>query len=181
MSKNQNQLESELLKINKLDDIIGTLVSHFSSIHSGTIQRQQIFEALFILLPEKYEFERIGDLWDIEIEYNNALKLLSNFNFNTVLNKIETTEEIILEDFLMEFKVRIKSKGLIWVIHKYDADPFPSNPHAHQIDNNIKLDLSNGNCYRMKKYLTTIKKKDLLLLREDAAKVFKGELPPLAI
>ena len=116
-----------------------------------------------------------------EIEYEKALKLLSDFDFDTVITQIETSENIIPENFLTEFKVRIKSKGLIWAIHRFDADPFPSNPHAHQIGNNIKLDLSNGNCYKVRQYIYTIKKKDLLLIRDAAAKVLKGDLPLLSI
>ena len=181
MSKDEKQIEKELLLIEKMDEIIEMLISHFSTSHSGLIQRRQIFEALFLLLSDEYKLERPGDLWDIEIEYEKALKLLSDFDFDTVITQIETSENIIPENFLMEFKVRIKSKGLIWAIHRFDADPFPSNPHAHQIGNNIKLDLSNGNCYKVRQYIYTIKKKDLLLIRDAAAKVFKGDLPLLSI
>lgn len=28
-------------------------------------------------------------------------------------------------------KKNFKSRGSIWQVHKYDADPFPSLPHAH--------------------------------------------------
>ena len=77
--------------------------------------------------------------------------------------------------------VRLKFKGQIWVIHRYDADPLPSNPHAHCLEQNIKLDLSNGNCFRKKKFLFRISEKDLLSIRELANDVYKGNLPPLAI
>lgn len=181
MVKDQDQLEKEMAILEKNDEIIERLIFHFAHAYSGKIQRREIFEALFILLSDKYCLERPGDIWDIEIVYVEAVKLLETFDFSTVLNTIESPSNIFPEGILMEFKVRIKSKGLIWLIHKYDSDPFPSNPHAHQIDNNIKLDLSNGNCYQAKKYVHTIKKKDLLLIREAAAKVFKEELPALAI
>lgn len=72
----------------------------------------------------------------------------------------------------MNYKVQIKRKG-IWLIHKYDTDPFPSNPHAHLIDSNIKLDLSNGNCYKKRELVYSIKKKDLLMIRDEAEKNFK--------
>jgi hypothetical protein len=70
---------------------------------------------------------------------------------------------------------------LIWLIHKYDKDPFPSSPHAHQVDNNIKLDLSNGKCYKVRKHVHTLNKKQLLDFREKAEKVFDGDLPVIAI
>ena len=81
----------------------------------------------------------------------------------------------------MMIKVQIKSRGIIWVIHKYDADPFPSNSHAHQIDNNIKLDLSNGKCYRKREYLFSIGKKELKAIRMVANRTFKGKLPVLSL
>jgi hypothetical protein len=39
-------------------------------------------------------------------------------------------------------EVTIKRDGCIWRIHKNDPDPFPSNPHAHNIESDLKLDLS---------------------------------------
>lgn len=181
MSKDQNQLEKEMAMLEKNDETIEALISHFTPIYSGRIQRREIFESLFLLLSEKYNLERPGDIWDIEIVYADALKLFETFDFSTVINTIEVSDDFFPEGILMEFKAKIKSKGSIWLIHKYDTDPFPSNPHAHQVDSNIKLDLSNGNCYQVRKYIHTIKKKDLLIIREAAAKVFKGKLPPLTI
>jgi hypothetical protein len=181
VKKDENQIESELSNFNEIEEILDALVSHFAHKHSKLIQKKQLLEALFLLLEEKHNLEWAGDLWDIKIEYDKVLTLLSNFDFRTVFYKIETPKEIIPKEFLMEFKVRIKSKGIVWAIHKNDSDQFPSNPHAHQIDNNIKLDLSNGNCYKVRKYITTIRKKDLLLIREAASKVFEGNLPPLSI
>jgi hypothetical protein len=37
-----------------------------------------------------------------------------------------------------------KSGGEIWRIRKYDADPFPSNPHAHHVQTGLKLHLGTG-------------------------------------
>lgn len=44
-------------------------------------------------------------------------------------------------------EVTIKRDGCIWRIHKNDADPFPSNPHAHNVESGLKLDLSTGALY----------------------------------
>lgn len=181
MTKDENQIDKELLHIEKWHQIQQKLVLHFASSYSGAIQSQEIFEALFLLLSEKHKLEWQGSMWDVDIEFEEALTLLSNFDFTIILNKIETEEGVIPKSLLIQFKVRIKSKGLIWVIHRYDEDPFPSNPHAHQLENNIKLDLSNGKCYILRDHIYTIKKKDLLLIREKAIAVFKGELPPLTV
>jgi hypothetical protein len=74
----------------------------------------------------------------------------------------------------------VKSKGEIWVIHKYDKDPFPSNPHAHNEQTGQKLDLSNGDLYDGKNNYQgkNISKKNLLLLR---SKVKKITLPTLSV
>ena len=68
---------------------------------------------------------------------------------------------------------------MIWIIHKYDAAPFPSNPHAHELGSGLKLDLSNGKCYRKKLQVHTIKKKDLIKIRNQAKNNFT--LPKLEI
>jgi hypothetical protein len=156
------------------------LSDHFSKLYSKDISREDVFWALFIALEDKEGLEWSGDLWDLEIDYSQCLEILSRFDFDSLHNQITTDEGLIPENFLMQFKVRIKFKGQLWVIHRYDADPFPSNPHAHSLEQNIKLDLSNGNCYRRRLYLHTIKEKDLLAIRELARNVYNGELPPLA-
>ena len=169
MEKTQEQIEKELGLIEKWSDIQDRLTEHFKKTHSERLTNRLIFESLFLLLAEKEKLEWLGSLWNVELEYDDALNLLSNFNFDRVLK------------YLIDYKVRIKARGQIWVIHKYDPDPFPSNPHAHDIQNNIKLDLSNGNCYRVRQYIYTIKKKDLLIIRQQVQAVFEGTLPELAI
>lgn len=181
MEKSGKQIDGRIGNIEKWYAIQEKLVAYFKPIYAERVTEREIFEALFILLAEKEKLEWMGSLWDVDIEYEEAFELLSNFNFDTVFNKIETPQGFIPQDFLIEYKVRIKAKGQIWIIHKYDSDPFPSNPHAHDVRNNIKLDLSNGNCFRVRDYIYTIKKKDLLLIRQKAQEVFKGTLPELGV
>ena len=102
MAKDEIQIEKEFQLIEKWYNIREMLVSHFSSLHSGKIKDREIFDALFILLAEKEKLEWAGSLWDVDMEYEEALELLSNFDFNTVLNKIETPEDIIPRGFLIE-------------------------------------------------------------------------------
>jgi len=175
MNRNDEEIEPEFLRMEKWEKTQELLASHFH------VTTQEIFDGLLALLSDKYEFEWGGDILNVDIEYEKALKLLLNFDFNVVLNQTEPIDLDLPPHLVMRYKVRVKSKGLIWVIHKYDVDPFPSNPHAHQLDNNIKLDLSNGRCYRLKKHLHTISKRDLLFFREKAQTVFKGVLPELTI
>ena len=168
--------------MDNLDNVIIKLLDHFKNVYPNLqIERNHLFDSLFILYSDKYDLEWPGDLWDIEINYDDAKRLLTEFDFNVIMNTIEVQSEIIPKDLLIQFKVRIKSKGLIWIIHKNDKDPFPSKPHAHELDNNIKIDLSNGNCYKKKQLMYTLRKRDLLMIREKADKIYKGELPELKI
>jgi hypothetical protein len=41
--------------------------------------------------------------------------------------------------------------GHIWRILVNDADPFPSNPHAHNLESGLKLDLGDGRLYFARK------------------------------
>lgn len=74
----------------------------------------------------------------------------------------------------------IKSKGEIWVIHKNDADPFPSNPHAHNKQDGYKLHLGSGDLYtsKNKPLNQRISKKNLLAIR---GKVKNIKLPALLV
>src|SRR5207237_6227170 len=35
-------------------------------------------------------------------------------------------------------EAQVKLQGEIWIVHKNDADPFPSNPHAHNYRERLK-------------------------------------------
>jgi hypothetical protein len=159
---------------------IQRLKSAFSSKYNIVLEDSHIFDALFMLIESKFNLELPSDLIDIDFTFEEAKKLLENFDFDILLHNIETNSDLISDCQLMQKKVRVKDKGIVWVIHKYDADPFPSNPHAHQVDNNIKLDLSNGNMYLQTIFLKTISKKDLLSIRQKASLVYNGILPTLS-
>ena len=75
---------------------------------------------------------------------------------------------------------KVKSKGEIWYIHKYDADPFPSNPHAHNDATGYKVHLGTGELFDAKNnpVKQSIRKKDLLALRAQVSGVI---LPILAV
>ena len=57
-----------------------------------------------------------------------------------------------LEDFIRDngmekfIEVTVKNRG-IWVIHLSDADPWPSKPHAHNLESNEKLNLLTGEVF----------------------------------
>jgi hypothetical protein len=66
-------------------------------------------------------------------------------------------------------EVTIKRDGCIWRIHKNDADPFPSNPHANNLESGLKLDLSTGGLFfRRRPTGKKVSKKDLEFIRTQA-------------
>ena len=76
-------------------------------------------------------------------------------------------------------EVTVKRDGQIWRIHKNDADPFPSNPHAHNVESGLKLDLRNGDLYFRGQVRNRVNRKHLLHIRELVTA--KGvELPALS-
>lgn len=87
----------------------------------------------------------------------------------------------IPDELLFQKKVSVMHKGQIWVVHRYDADPFPSNPHAHCSEENVKLDLSTGRCYRGGEFCYKVPRKDLLRIRELLKGVHSGKLPALEL
>jgi hypothetical protein len=65
-----------------------------------------------------------------------------------ILAEIDFDEYPIEGRHLRELReVTLKRRGYRWRIHKNDADPFPSNPHAHDLDTNLKLHLGTGALY----------------------------------
>lgn len=162
-------------------ELIERLAKRLSRERNLDIRSEDVFAALFMLWESEKDLEWIPDVVDLELDADATYTLLSDFDFAGFKIDIVTEYELIEDIRLYEIKVLIKSSGVVWKIHLNDPDPFPSNPHAHQLDNNIKLDLSTGDCYRKRKYLKTIRKKELLKIRAQAATRYKDELPPLMV
>jgi len=161
----------------EFDKYLDNWSSEISRISGNYVSREKIFNALFMLLGDKYKLEHPLDLWNIDISFEEGLKYLSEFDFEPFDQPINV-DLCIDRILLFQKKVKIKASGFVLHIHRYDQDPFPSDPHAHIIDQNIKIDLSNGNCYRSRSLITTIKKKELLEIRKKV-EARKIELPPL--
>lgn len=168
-------IDHQLKKIEDLSDLFEKLQQHFQ------VKEAEIFDALYLRLYHKHNFEWVGEVWDIEISFDEAVRTLHDFDFSILREVIETDLSLLPTDLRIIRKARFKYKGDIWVIHKYDQDPFPSSPHAHNIDNGIKLDLSDGKCYKVRKHVYTINRKELIEIRKQAVRVFKGDLPMLAL
>lgn len=169
------------MEIEEYISLIDRIIKYYKDELDIIISSTDIEDALYILLSDKEKCEWRGDLFQTKIKFEDAIQLLSGFKFGTLKNLIQTDQKIVSDNLIFNRKVKIKSGGLIWIIHRYDLDPFPSNPHAHNLESNLKLDLSNGRCFKIREHVDTIARKDLLDIRSKALKVYKGELPPLTI
>lgn len=73
---------------------------------------------------------------------------------------------------------QVKFKGEKWIIHKNDADPFPSSPHAHNYEARLKLHMGNGDLYHGTDKVGTVKRKDFINLRNSFKNI---AMPPLEV
>ena len=169
--------------MSKNRSLIIELAKSLSLKKNRKIEDEHIFEALFMIWGDKNEMKWVMEILNFPFKYEEAYNALIDFDFDVFDKEIHTDLELIKGMLYYETKAKIRSGGVVWIIHKYDVDPFPSNPHAHQIQNNIKLDLSNGNCFRSRLFLDTIPKKELLKIRAKAEVKLKGvpALPPLTV
>jgi hypothetical protein len=90
-------------------------------------------------------------LLDSDWTSGRLIALLEGVDFTSWLDY----EDIVLEASILPVRVRrrldeetIKYAGEVWRIHRYDPDPFPSLPHAHNVYEGTKLDLRDGTLYR---------------------------------
>ena len=74
-------------------------------------------------------------------------------------------------------KATIKVNGEVWIIYAGDKDPFPSSPHAHNYDAQLKVDLGSGGLYRKRELTGKMRIKELMKLREK----IKERLPSLTL
>ena len=125
-----------------------------------------LIKILMASLMDKFGCSYSLEFYDFPINTIEIDDILDNYDFNQINNEIEFDFKIpaVLKE--IEIKVKIKNKGKIFLIHKNDADPFPSKPHAHWIDTNFKIDLRNGDCYHKTKQISTLSRKEFNLLVE---------------
>ncbi|MFC0776961.1 hypothetical protein [Flavobacterium sp. HJSW_4] len=154
------------LQIEWVELTLKTVAARISEDRGISISPDQL--GLAILEQNNYT-ENIQVIWYI---IDKGLKIYDEFKdyyFSDTIGSIELFEDdgIFPEGVKSSLREKqIKVKGEIWELHKNDADPFPSNPHAHNYETGLKLDLSNGNLYKKKNIDSSINKKKLLNIRE---------------
>lgn len=98
---------------------------------------------------------------------------IKDYSFGVILGDIELYKDDCIYPRGIPaylYEKQIKVKGQKWELHKNDDDPFPSNPHAHNYETGLKLDLSDGMLYKKKVVHDSINKKKLLLIRSKFEK-----------
>lgn len=133
-------------------------------------------------LVETMALDCATDLLPLALTASEIVSALRAYNFQrflpTVLAKVPFDEFILpvgIPRRLVEQRVR--RHGQVWQINQNDADPFPSNPHAHNLESGYKLDLGTGELFfRRKSIGKKISRKDLLAIRRQAPEL---TLPPL--
>jgi hypothetical protein len=114
-----------------------------------------------------FSYEQIKRLYENSEQIKFREKIIASIN-----DVGDIVPPGIDEEYLDHY---VKHKGDVWVIHRNDADPHPSSPHAHNYEKNLKLHLGNGDLYRRTELVGKIQKKHLLAIRE---KITSLQLPP---
>ncbi len=166
-----------------LGDAVVQTLPELSNIHGREVTSENVLYALIIRFGDEWEIRVPFDIWNKTMRPDDIVQGLTDFDFSAFDNEISVGFDV--SDFMdrtaiYHRRVGIKWDNTTWRIHKYDADPFPSNPHAHQMDQNVRLDLSRGGLYKVKRKVGQLTRKELLEVRSRFE--LKGiEMPPLAI
>jgi hypothetical protein len=163
----------------ELQHLLERAITEHNARATHKLTRGDVVEAMLLTLPELSAVEHSVEVWDTVLDEDSIEKLVCVAA--SLLPKIEVcTDSTLVFNGMFETKADVKMKGEKWRLFRYDADPFPSNPHAHNFRQNVKLHLGNGAYYRARRIMGTMRKKDLVYLREAFAE-FGIELPSLSI
>ncbi len=144
-------------------DLEGT-IARVNRIRGTDINLGDVLAALALYEDSLMGIPDAASIYDFETTPEYIENLLLTFDFAMVRVYAEHETSIPLE-LVIQTKAEIKLGGVKWILHKADADPFPSRPHAHDYQNGLKLDLSNGRLYKRMKCEGSIPKKELLEIR----------------
>src|SRR5690554_2549960 len=112
------------LAVEEFDEYLDNWSSEISRVSGDNVSREKVFNALFMLLGDKYNLGHPLDLWNIDISFEEGLKYLNEFDFESFDQPINTDLSID-RNLLFGKKVKIKASGFVLHIHRYDQDPFP--------------------------------------------------------
>lgn len=120
------------------------------------------------------------DLLESRLTRDQILSLLASFDFRpyfpVLLAEVAFRNSIIPAGVPVRLEEQtVRRHGQVWRVHWTDADSFPSNPHAHNLDSGLKLHLGTGELFRKKVLVGKIRVKDLLAIRSE---LIRFDLPP---
>ncbi len=134
-------------------------------------------------LAEVCSLDDSMELLNMEWTPESIVERLQDYNFKRLhpetVDRVQLDESIIPDGGTrLLTEQRIRQDGEIWVIHKNDADPFPSDPHAHNYQSGHSLHLGNGDLFLRRNLVGRIRRKLLLELR---GRIQVESLPPLEV
>lgn len=171
-----DELERKLLAYTQASNDARAVLSQYRGM---TISSSDIQSALC----EKLE---IGDDNAVDLIHQGLtgeaiVNHLRDFNFEKyhpeILCEIMLDESILPEGTVkLLTEQTVKVKGEVWQVHKNDADPFPSIPHAHNYASGLSLHLGTGELFKKRSKVDQLQCKRLLAIRE---KLTELDLPEL--
>lgn len=158
---------------------LSALIDQFNQHAQRTITTRDVHEVMLLTAPELQMIEYPGDMWDVEFTIEELEGYVARAGTFVPIAELELDEPLVFEG-MFEWKADVKIKGQRWRVYQNDADPFPSDPHAHNYDQNVKLHLGTGQLYRGRKLKDVLSRKIFLDLRDRFSA--KGiVMPPLEI
>lgn len=122
------------------------------------------------ILPAHFDLKYPVDMIHQDIEVEQIVEIMRSYKPMTHtdcadIGEVDLSENDFSPQYLTEQTV--KQKGVVWRLHKNDADPWPSICHAHNYDTGEVIDLTNGKIYSKNRiFLRTLKPKKLNELKE---------------
>lgn len=123
-----------------------------------------LWHAIQLLCYERFGIEGL-QVFGQRIPYEELLSYYRDYDFSLNSVLVESSNGDLHYSLVTFNRARIKHNGKTWIVHKYDIDPFPSNPHAHDLDNSLKLHLGNGFIFDKKKYVGKLHIKEFMEIR----------------
>ena len=158
---------------------LSALIEQFNQNEQRTIKTRDVLEVMLLTAPELRMIEYPGDMWDVEFSLEELQGYVARVGSIVPIGEVELEEPLVFKG-MFEWKADVKMKGQRWRVYQNDADPFPSDPHAHNLDQIVKLHLGTGGLYRGRKLKDVLPRKHFLDLRERFSAI-GIVLPPLEI
>lgn len=164
--------------------LLRRLIAEYQDHVNVDIPDRQIFDAIVIYCQDYKELDLAVTIYGSDLDYSELKNFLWKYDFSANLIVIESDAPASLVPKLFKTRALIKHNGIGWIVHKNDSDPFPSSPHAHNTENNLKLHLGTGGIYKKSTQLDKVTRKELLAIRnklEPKLTKIGLSLPVLAI